>query len=149
MEDHEMLKNYYSKMDPQEKASTIASYIGWWYFGNTEEANQLKYINDLLERKDILETVKDYWTEQGIKLEAQAFKRCHETIRELGITDLTYENGVVTITLNRPGIIIGAKGATIDALTQHLSKAIHEDLKIKLKETNRAVQNLYVYFPDY
>ena len=55
-------------------------------------------------------------------------------LNELGITDISLKNGVLAITLLRPGLLIGKKGSTIDQLQKYLSedKAL---LKIKIIES--------------
>ncbi len=141
------VKNYYAKMEPIEKARTIASHIGWWYFSKTEEAEQIAFINETL-NPDLPPEVREFWTNMGYKLQGEAFRKSHAEIRNLGITRIVYDKGVVTITLSRPGLIIGEKGKIIDELTKVLSKNLHEELRIKLEEEN-VVDALYVWVRDY
>jgi hypothetical protein len=55
-------------------------------------------------------------------------------IKTFGITDISFketdDNTEMTITLERPGILIGKAGQTINAVTEYVSK--HEDKPIKI-----------------
>ena len=48
----------------------------------------------------------------------------------LGVTNLTYVNGRLHVSLRRPGLLIGKKGRTLDAIERRLG------IKIKIHEVN-------------
>lgn len=59
--------------------------------------------------------------------------------RSLEITDVRVKNKlcyvVVTVTLGRPGLLIGKMGETIDDLTLYLEKILEKKVLIKIKES--------------
>lgn len=48
----------------------------------------------------------------------------------MGVCKLEYKNNELTVYLRRPGLLIGERGSTIDALTKHLN------CKISIVEVN-------------
>ena len=50
-----------------------------------------------------------------------------EAVRRLGISAIEYDplDGRVTIRLERPGLLIGPQGKTIDALADYLGPGVH------------------------
>jgi hypothetical protein len=75
----------------------------------------------------------------------------HRRISECHITGIELKGSTVTITTQRPGVIIGSKGSRIDALTKFLQES--EKIigfkvdKIKLKE-DRILSFLYPMDPS-
>jgi hypothetical protein len=65
-----------------------------------------------------------------------SFDKTRKHLKDLFITDVRYKNKILTIRLGRPGILIGKRGETIDALKKHLEASLGEGLKIKIVENN-------------
>jgi len=65
---------------------------------------------------------------------------CPMNVGSFGITNLDFDFKeslmVVTITLERPGILIGKAGTTIDGLIEYLNKGEKEKTEIKIIESN-------------
>ncbi len=102
--------------DNELKVNAIASQIGFYYFENSIGFNLNARINN--------STL---------------------TIQSLGITDITYENNIVTITLHHPGLLIGKAGRNIDALTKYIKEHLNFDFtEIKLIE-NKFFNYLYTF----
>lgn len=59
-----------------------------------------------------------------------------EAIRDLQIHKIEYTDGVVIITLSRPGFLIGKKGENIIRLTEYLKKEFKDMKEIKIIEDN-------------
>jgi hypothetical protein len=102
--------------DNEFKANFIASQIGFYYFENSIGVNLNARINNTT-----------------------------LTIQSLGITNIAYENGIVTITLYRPGLLIGKAGRNIDSLTEYIKQHVDFDFTgIKLIE-NKLFSYLYTF----
>jgi len=71
------------------------------------------------------------------------YMKANRAIRELGISNITYDKGIITITLSRPGIFIGAKGSNIDSFSAYL-KTKMSFTEIKIIE-DRLPDYLYLY----
>jgi ribosomal protein S3 len=72
-----------------------------------------------------------------------------EQFAQLGITDVIYENdNSITVRLYRPGILIGSKGKTIEALQAYLTKTFNKEVKILIKE-NRINDWLFGAYDNY
>jgi len=54
---------------------------------------------------------------------------CYYTIRNSKITI------IIDVTLQRPGLLIGVRGTTIDALTEYINRQIKYPVKIKIRES--------------
>jgi ribosomal protein S3 len=58
-----------------------------------------------------------------------------KTVKDLGITDINFDNETLFITLRRPGLIIGKKWVTIAKLNQDFKKESNGKIdKIKIIE---------------
>jgi len=82
--------------------------------------------------KHISDDVKDIAMEIGIFFLIKNngnYKITWEKIKELGITKIEICEYVIKIHLHRPGLLIGLKGETIEALAKHLNKN-RRDIKI-------------------
>ena len=70
-------------------------------------------------------------------------------IQMLGITSLSHKRNVITVKLNRPGILIGSKGFTYDFILEHLRETFNKKLKkIEIVEDN-LIRNLYGFALSY
>jgi len=69
----------------------------------------------------------------------QSYSAAQKDVENLKITNITIENDVVTISIARPGLLIGCEGENIDALEKHLDK------KIKIVESFHWDQILVPY----
>ena len=62
------------------------------------------------------------------------------TTRDMGIHKVTVKTKSdrinITICLDRPGLLIGKKGSTIEALKKHLEKVLEKEIHIHIKEFN-------------
>ena len=81
-----------------EKANYIASQIGFYYYNKSIGNNEDEKISNT--------TVY---------------------IKNLGITDIEYENGIAIITLSHPGMLIGHKGSNINELTSYIKNIVEFD----------------------
>jgi len=54
----------------------------------------------------------------------------------LYITNLSYNDNVITITLGRPGLLIGSYGKNIEALQKYFSEKLGKNIKINIVENN-------------
>ncbi len=83
--------------------------------------------------RDIASKIKEYYLDKSINNET-----AKSEIFSLGITRLELKNNVLTITLQRPGVLIGSKGSNIEALQKYLN------LTIEVKE-ELVIPYLYYY----
>lgn len=89
-----------------EKANYIASQIGFYYYH--------KSIGNTEDEKISNTTV---------------------SIKNLGITDIEYENGIAIITLSNPVVLIGNRGSNINELTSYIKNIVEFDFtNIKIVE---------------
>ena len=57
------------------------------------------------------------------------------SIKNLGITDIEYENGIAIITLSNPVVLIGNRGSNINELTSYIKNIVEFDFtNIKIVE---------------
>jgi ribosomal protein S3 len=109
-----------------EKANYIASQIGFYYYNKSIGNTEDEKINNT--------TV---------------------SIKNLGITDIEYENGIAIITLSHPGMLIGHKGSNINELTSYIKNIVEFDftnIKIVEKKLTRFLYSFracYDYCYDY
>ena len=82
--------------------------------------------------------------QQGTK--ESDYEKTREAIDGLGITQLNIKGNQVTITLHRPGYLIGKRGHNIDALKVYLSKHYGQEIKIKIVE-DKIINWTYPYSP--
>jgi ribosomal protein S3 len=68
----------------------------------------------------------------------------NKDIRQLGITRIEFENDILTIWLNRPGVFIGLKGNNINAVRDLISKEFKRKIEIKIIE-DHLPEYLYQY----
>lgn len=63
-------------------------------------------------------------------------KKATEEIDTIKFHQINYDekNGIINVVVERPGILIGAKGSTINELTKFLSDGLKKDVKIRIKE---------------
>jgi ribosomal protein S3 len=68
----------------------------------------------------------------------------NKSIRELGISRIEFENDIISIWLNRPGLFVGIKGWNIDAISKFIFNGLKREIKIKIIE-DRLPDFLYQY----
>lgn len=103
-----------------EKANYIAAQIGFYYYNKSIGNNE----NEKIENTSA-------------------------SIRELGITNIEYENGIAIITLSHPGMLIGYKGFNINELTSYIKNIVEFDFSdIKIIE-NKSLRQLYAFRASY
>jgi len=74
---------------------------------------------------------------EDIKIRRQVHKHLvHAQISKVEIEKASSQT-VVTIHTARPGLVIGQKGATIDALRDDISTALNKDIKINVNEVKK------------
>jgi hypothetical protein len=113
-----------------EKEETILRHIGHFFMDKQFEA--LKASNEGWEKdkkyldKVWVETVKDLQRlgVHGIKFYNNLFKKSNQEIA----------HKEVIVYLERPGLLIGEKGKTIDSLSKYLSDTIKEPIEISVRE---------------
>lgn len=69
------------------------------------------------------------------------YKETEIEIRRLGITKLVVEPDKITITLERPGLIIGKRGGNLDSLTKRLGKTV------RIEEENDPLNAWLIPYP--
>jgi ribosomal protein S3 len=62
------------------------------------------------------------------------YKKTNEEIADLRITKIDYNFRTLSITIGRPGLIIGRRGENIDKLKEYLSKQIIGSFELKIIE---------------
>lgn len=76
-----------------------------------------------------------------------AYGMTNKEIDTLKITRIDIdENYKITITLHRPGLLIGMRGENINALAEHLKKYISDEISIHIDEDHLLD---YLYAQDY
>ncbi len=87
-----------------------------------------------------------YWffeQETGADVQERVVKAT-KSIKDLCITDINFDNGTLTITLRRPGLIIGRRGVLIDKLNQDFQvKSKGEIKEIKIVEYKGPLERLF------
>ena len=76
-----------------------------------------------------------------------SYKKAREDITMLGITDVNFDGTKVTITLTRPGLLIGRRGENLNKLQSFLYTEYKKTIKISIVE-NVVLQYLLPYVPD-
>lgn len=104
----------------------------------------MKYPYDSEERK-VLTTIGNYFFNENLKKYKgfptqdemyTAVLETDKTVLSLGIHDLKIQDDQITITLERPGRIIGERGTVIDAIGKDIFEELGRTMKIKLEESN-------------
>lgn len=90
--------------------------------------------------KDIARAIGYFYFERENKDEGEAI----EAIKNLQIHKIEYTDGVVIITLSRPGLLIGKKGENITSLVEYLKKEFKDMKEIRIKEDN-ILYHLYAF----
>lgn len=67
-------------------------------------------------------------------LDKMKYDKAREDVISLGVTKIEFRGTVVTITLIRPGLLIGWHGKNIDDLTEYLSKQLRQKISINIIE---------------
>ena len=75
-----------------------------------------------------------------------SYVEASKSIQMLGITKIDVMGNKITITLTRPGILIGRRGENIDALTAYLSRYLEDTITINIIE-ERVTPCLFPYEP--
>ena len=86
------------------------------------------------EEKNILRHISYYYyyvIHDGINLVDAV-----NSLSRLYITNLSYKDSDITITLGRPGYLIGHYGKNLTALQKYLSEQMNKEIKIKIVENN-------------
>ena len=74
----------------------------------------------------------------------QDVKKTNEEIESLKIRKIDFDKNILTISLERPGLLIGMKGQNIDNLKTYLQKQLKKYIQINIVEDN-SLSNLYDY----
>jgi len=101
------------------------------------------------EVKNICRIIWDYYFELNKNkmselLNDADYALVNKDIRQLGISRMEFENDILTVYLNRPGIFIGEKGRNINAIRDCLSISFKRKIDIKIIE-DRLPECLYQY----
>lgn len=75
------------------------------------------------------------------------YAKANKEVRELGISRLDFDGQTLTVTLNRPGLLIGAKGENLDKLVKYLESKKHSPIKVKIIED--VLPNYLYHYPFY
>ena len=100
-----------------------------------------RFIQDISSKKDqkvrnIAQLIGFYYVKlAGLSgLDKMKYDRAREDVISLGITKIDFSGSVVTISLTRPGLLIGRHGKNIDDLTEYLSKELKQKVSINIIE---------------
>ena len=78
--------------------------------------------------------IQDYYIEKNKAADVkETYLKAKEEIVSLGITLIVLKKNTITITLRRPGLLIGSKGENIDLLREHLKKQ-NQNFTINIEE---------------
>lgn len=64
----------------------------------------------------------------------QDLKKTNEEIENLKIRNIDFKENILTISLERPGLLIGKRGENFENLKTYLQKNIKEKIKIEIIE---------------
>ena len=96
-------------------------------------------IKRYLEKRKLGKQLHSITPKKVRRLMNQFFINKDITRQTLEITDVVVKNKLthvkVTVTLGRPGLLIGKMGRTIDALTLYLEKILEKKVEISIKES--------------
>ncbi len=84
--------------------------------------------------QDLAREIGFYQLSLEAGLQQHHFQNVREFIVSMGISNLDIKGNIVTITLARPGLLIGRRGCNIDGLKKHLSNKYKKKITIRLKE---------------
>lgn len=98
--------------------------------------NRIKRYFERRKRKQELHTI----TSQRVRRRMSQFfvnEDINRSVLEITDVDVKIKKKlvIVTVTLGRPGLLIGKMGRTIDALTEYLKKILERDVEILIKES--------------
>lgn len=100
-----------------------------------------RFIQDISSKKDqkvrnIAQLIGLYYVKlAGLSgLDKMKYDKAREDVISLGVTKIEFRGTVVTITLIRPGLLIGRHGKNIDDLTEYLSKQLRQKISINIIE---------------
>ncbi len=77
-------------------------------------------------------------------LSGEDYEIVNKEIRQLSISRMEFNNDILTIYLNRPGVFIGEKGKNINAIGEFISEEFGRKINIKIIE-DRLPEFLYQY----
>jgi hypothetical protein len=101
-------------------------------------------MKDLAKAEQVASEIGYFYYNMETGTEHEKVVKATEAIKFLEIEDIEYDDGIVTISLQRPGLIIGKKGENIDALLEYLKRSVPMEYggsvplkieKIKIVET--------------
>ena len=67
-------------------------------------------------------------------LDKMKYDKAREDVSSLGVTKIDFSGSIISITLTRPGLLIGRRGINIDNLTEYLSKELKHKISINIIE---------------
>lgn len=98
-----------------------------------------------IEKKQIISAIGFYYFLKNNK----DVQKANEEINLLKIHNIDFKNNIITIKLERPGVLIGRRGENIDNLTGYLCKDLQKDIQINIVE-ELELQNLRSFeYVDY
>ena len=80
--------------------------------------------------QNLAQTIGAFYLEKN----AGDYKEATDEIIQLGVTKLDFHGSKVSISLTRPGLLIGRRGENIDKLKEYLSKQLKQKINIAIIE---------------
>ena len=81
--------------------------------------------------KKVLRSLNDFFYNEA----KGDYDLARKNVKQCGITGIVVEDGYVMLLTTRPGIVIGAKGSRIDALSLHIRQNIGGGYKVEIYES--------------
>lgn len=121
----------------------ILSDIGHFYYEKNRKVHEVEYTT-LLNKEDF----NDEDREALSKLEREVNSSTEQEIKHLGITNVECDDltNTVTITLEKPGVLIGQYGKNLEALNKFINN--NNNIEIKIKE-DKKLRWLYSFLYGY
>lgn len=96
----------------------------------------IKFKSRPLKEIKVARLIGQFYVQQNRNLKDinKIYKKANEDIIMLHITRIQVKGNIITITLTRPGLLIGRRGENIDALTNFLSKELKHKITLNIIE---------------
>jgi ribosomal protein S3 len=110
----------------------------------------LKQNNDIQRNKnrEVARLISEFYLEKNVHSNIKKmYDEARQEILSLCITNVNIKQDTVTITISRPGLLIGRRGENIDNLQYFLSRELGRKISINIIEET-VIQCLIPYYED-
>ncbi len=97
--------------------------------------------------RDLATYIGSFYLSLQKGLDESDYQKARDQVSDLGISNLNIQGNKISITLMRPGLLIGRKGENIDQLQKYLNAQYKKNMKIKIIE-ERILEHLFPYHYD-